>query len=122
MGLKITRLQGENPVRPPAQQSVSTNTSSLWSARDLCPVELSGTVEPNLVERVSPDANGHLGAEQITQLFDRLWKLAGDKQRVVAQLDMADVKTTDPRFEGEVDFFRGQLQRQSGFVGLVNFE
>ncbi len=122
MGLKITRSQRNTAARPPAQPSVSTNTSSIWSARDLCPLELLETEEPTFVERVAPDENGHLGPEQISQLFDRLWTRARDQKRVIAQLDMADVKTTDPRFAGELEFIRRQLQRQSGFVRVVNFE
>ena len=122
MGLKITRLQRDQATRLPAPPSVSTNTSSIWSARDLCPLELLGNAEPTFLERVSPDASGHLGAEQISQLFDRLWTLAGDRRRVIAQLDMTDVKTTDPRFTGELGFFRRQLQRQGGSVRVINFE
>ena len=122
MGLKITRLQRDQATRLPAPPSVSTNTSSIWSARDLAPLELSGTVEPTFVERVCPDASGHLGSEQISQLFDKLWKLAGDRTRVIAQLDLADVRTIDPRFEGELEFFRRQLQQRSGIVRVINFE
>ena len=121
MGLKITRSQRNSAARPPASPSVSANTSSVWSARDLAPLELSDTAKPTFVERVAPDESGHLGTEQISQLFDRLWTAAGDRTRVIAQLDMADVKTTDPRFASELEFFRRQLQRRSGFVRVVNF-
>ncbi len=35
MGLKITRLQRDQATRLPAPPSVSTNTSSIWSARSI---------------------------------------------------------------------------------------
>jgi len=116
MGLKITRYR-KSVTGPP---NSSANASSIWSSRDLCPVEMTETSKPTFVEPVTPDTDGHLGVEQITQLFDRLWKMAGERSRVIAHLDMSQVKTTDNNFASELEFFRRQLQRRAGEVRLIN--
>lgn len=119
MGLKITRTRSDGDDRPAPTPSVSSNTSSIWSARDLCPVEMLGVDKPTFVEHVSPDENGHLGKEQISQLFDRLWALAANRSHVIAHLDMAQVKSSDAAFHSELEFYRRELQRRGGDVRVT---
>ena len=118
MGLKITRSQNSK-TRPVTESSA---TSSVWSARDLCPIDLKTLAKPNFVEYVAADANGHLGIDEVTQLFDRLWKISREKTRFVVELDMKDVRTTDSRFSSELEFYRRELPRRAGTVRVTNGE
>ena len=116
MGLRITRSQKSlsSPI------TGSSATSSVWSARELCPMDLEKLGKACFVEIVMPDPNGHLGIDEVTQLFDRLWKISSKKTGFVVELDMKDVRTTDPRFSSELEFLRRELQRRAGTVRVAN--
>ena len=85
-------------------------------------MDLAPLAKPNFVEYVATDANGHLGLDEVTQLFDRLWKIPRKKIGFVVELDMKDVRTTDSRFLSELEFYRRELQHRAGTVRVTNGE
>jgi hypothetical protein len=105
-------MQNNNPQ---ALHGSLTSTSSVWSARDLCPPEMRHIEDPIYVERVVPDANRHLNSQFVARIFDRIWKIARKRSNGVLKLDMSDVMTADAKFERELGYFRRQ-QRNRGFV------
>ena len=120
MSLKVTRTKRRNLSLTSTEASV--NSTSVWSARDLFPPDMQAVAKPTFVEHVSPDANGHLGADDIARLFDRLWTNARDRRGIIVELDMADVQSVENRFTRELAFFRRQLRRQRGEVRVTNHD
>ena len=117
MGLRITRSQRQRikPVLGP-----TTSKNSVWSARDLCPLDEETLGKPDVIEHVTPDSNGHMGVHDIARLFDRLWKVSRKKKAFVVELDMKDVRSVDARFSSELEFYRRELQRNAGTVRVTN--
>ena len=110
MGLRITRMQNKNPH---ALYGSLASTSSVWSARDLCPLESLPIDKPTHVEKVLPDANRHLGPQAVADLFSRIWKVARNGSKGILELDMSEVQTTDARFERELGYFRRQQRNRA---------
>ena len=118
MGLRITRLERQ-PIK--RREETSRSISSVWSARDHCRLDMLSAPSATVVERVSADDQGHLSDADAKQLFDRLWTECRGQVGAIIELDMTAVKTADPRFRSELEFFRRQLQRQGGDVRMTNF-
>ena len=117
MGLRITRSQRKR-IKPVLGPTSSKN--SVRSPGELCPVDEETLGKPDVVEHVTPDTNGHLGAHEVARLFDRLWKVSRRQKAFVVDLDMKDVRSVDSRFFSELELYRGELQRKAGTVRVTN--
>ena len=118
MGLRITRMQKSNPQTP---IGALTSTSSVWSARDLCPNETLHIEEPMYVERVVPDADRHLSSQSVAGVFDRVWKIARKRSKGIVELNMMDVNSVDARFARELGYFLRQNQKRGVMLRLTNW-
>ncbi|MCA9211433.1 MAG: hypothetical protein KDB27_00075 [Planctomycetales bacterium] len=117
MSLRVTRSQRRN-THPPVD--FASSRSSVWSARDLAPLDTETLFKPDVSERVVPNSNGHFGSRDVTEFFDRLWKMFPRKTGLVVELDICDVKTVGVAFARELEFYRRELQRCAGTVRIIN--
>ena len=88
MGLPMTRLQRLNSA--PSRPSI-TSMSAVWSARDLCPLELPRRTEPTVRERALPAEDGYLRPDDVKQLFNRLWHSLRNRMDILVEIDMKNV-------------------------------
>lgn len=112
MGLRITRSKRNDAISP-RTSAFKSDSSSIFSARDLCPVDIRQTAMPDHVEVVVPDETGHVGATIVASIFDRLWEVSRVRGKSTIEIDLTQVRSADSSFAGELEFLR-RILRQSG--------
>ncbi len=112
MGLQIKRSKRNDAILA-RKTAFRSDSSSIFSARDLCPVEIRQTAMPDHVEVVVPDETGYVGAAIVASVFDRLWELSHVRRNSTIEIDITKVLSVHSSFAGELEFLR-RLLRQSG--------